>query len=70
MRVLLMVLLLAWAAPAAAQPAQLQTGTVDLLPGRDFLWMVTHEVSGHRAYTGMYEREGRRQIATTAGLHG
>lgn len=110
MRVLLMVLLLAWAGPAAGQRAPLQTGTLDLPPGFElrpvggtdsfpgsilradssfvihydiggmagtrvtplregvFLWMFEHPVNGHRAYTGLYEEDGQRRIATT--VHG
>ena len=33
-----------------------------------FLWMVEHRVSGYVAYTGLFEEEGRRWIATT--IHG
>ena len=110
MRVLLIMLLLAWAGPAAGQTARLQTGTIELLPGyelralqgidsapgrilradssfvihydiggmagtrvgplneADYLWVIRHEVNGHRAYTGLSVHEGRRQIATT--IHG
>lgn len=30
-----------------------------------FLWMVEHRVNGYLAYTGLFEEEGRRWIATT-----
>ena len=37
--------------------------------GRDaFLWMVEHRVNGYVAYTGLFEEEGCRWIATT--IHG
>lgn len=31
----------------------------------DFVWFMAHEVDGLAAYTGLYVKEGRQQLATT-----
>jgi hypothetical protein len=31
----------------------------------EYRWFVEHEVGGHRAYTALFVRDGRRRIATT-----
>lgn len=30
-----------------------------------YLWIIEHEVDGRRAYTALYQRHGKRRIATT-----
>jgi hypothetical protein len=31
----------------------------------EYAWLVEHEVAGHRAYTGLSSKHGRRRISTT-----
>jgi hypothetical protein len=31
----------------------------------DFLWLIEHEVNGYQAYSGLFLRDGNRQVATT-----